>query len=166
VIWDLVFRAGYAVIRRLGPLVMAAIDANLPGFRGFVELPLRGRRTGKSRPAVLTLLVVDGRWYVGHPNGRADWTYNLEAETETEAEAGASEDGTPDRPRLATIELVRPGRHPVRVRPVLLPEGPERTAVIRATARQQPFPANLLYRAARRHILRVGVYYRLESAIS
>jgi hypothetical protein len=155
VIWDLVFRAGYAVIRRLGPLVMAAIDANLPGFRGFVELPLRGRRTGRSRPAVLTLLVVDGRWYVGHPNGRADWTYNLEAEaTGADAEGPGGED--------AEIEMIGAGRPAVRVRPVRLDPGPERDAVIRATARQQPFPANLLYRAARGHILRVGVYYRLE----
>ncbi|HLO34669.1 MAG TPA: hypothetical protein VK194_01240, partial [Candidatus Deferrimicrobium sp.] len=43
-----------------------------------------------------------------------------------------------------------------------LPPGPERDAVIRSTAVQQPFPANVLYRAARRHIAAVGVYHRLE----
>ncbi len=37
-----------------------------------------------------------------------------------------------------------------------------RDAVILATAEQQPFPANLLYRGARRHILSEGRYFRLK----
>lgn len=43
-----------------------------------------------------------------------------------------------------------------------LEAGPERDAVIVATAEQQPFPANLLYRGARRHILSEGRYFSLE----
>jgi len=50
--------------------------------------------------------------------------------------------------------------HPVRAE--RLPDGDERDAVILATAHQQPFPGNLLYRAARPHILAVGAYFRLE----
>jgi hypothetical protein len=34
--------------------------------------------------------------------------------------------------------------------------------VIRATVHQQPFPGNVFYRAAQRHIAAVGVYHRLE----
>jgi hypothetical protein len=51
-----------------------------------------------------------------------------------------------------------------RQRLVRLPPGPERDAVIRATWSQQPFPADVLYRAARRHVAAVGVYHRLEPA--
>jgi len=47
-----------------------------------------------------------------------------------------------------------------------LKDGPERDAVIAATARQQPFPGNLVYRAAQRHITAVGVYFRLEPSDS
>ena len=42
--------------------------------------------------------------------------------------------------------------------------GVERDAVIFATADQQPFPGNLLYRVARRHILSEGRYFRLDPA--
>ena len=45
---------------------------------------------------------------------------------------------------------------------VPLGSGAERDAVIRATGEQQPFPANVLYRCARRHILSEGRYFRLE----
>lgn len=38
----------------------------------------------------------------------------------------------------------------------------ERDAVILVTSEQQPFPGNLMYRAARRHILSEGRYFRLE----
>jgi hypothetical protein len=48
------------------------------------------------------------------------------------------------------------------VRAIRLRSGPERESVIRATWSQQPFPANLMYSAARDHVRRVGVYFRLE----
>ena len=51
---------------------------------------------------------------------------------------------------------------PFEVTATPLPNGPERDAVIQATAEQQPFPGNLIYRAARRHILSEGRYFRLE----
>jgi hypothetical protein len=93
---------------------------------------------------LIGLIQVSGRWYVGHPNGEVAWTANLRA-------AG--------RGRLAP----RPdARIDVVAEP--LDAGPERTAVILATAEQQPFPGNLMYRAARRHILSEGRYFRLEPA--
>jgi hypothetical protein len=141
--WRVTWRAAYALIRLLDPLVRSYRELGLPGLDPIVELRIRGRRTGRDRGVLVTLLPLDGRVYVGHPNGSASWIRNLEATGE------------------ATI-LIR-GEPPARVRATALPAGDERTAVIRATARLQPFPANLLYRAARGHILRVGRYVRLES---
>jgi hypothetical protein len=92
----------------------------------------------------VTLIVVDGGWYVGHPNGEAGWMRNAEA--------------------AGWVDIEPAGRHGSRFGVLRLPAGTERDAVIRATATQQPFPANLLYRAARRHVAAVGVYHRLEPA--
>ena len=36
--------------------------------------------------------------------------------------------------------------------------------MIRATFRQHPFPGNVLYWLARRHVRAVGTYYRIEPA--
>ena len=90
------------------------------------------------------LLRVDGRWYVGHPNGEVGWTANLR-------EAGRAT--IAPRPE-STFDVTATALDP----------GPERDAVIVATADQQPFPGNLVYRAARRHILSEGRYFRLEPA--
>jgi hypothetical protein len=90
------------------------------------------------------LLRVDGAWYLGHPNGEVGWTANLRAA------------------RRATV-APRPETS-FEVTAVPLDPGPERDAVIVATAEQQPFPGNLVYRAARRHILSEGRYFRLERA--
>jgi hypothetical protein len=57
-----------------------------------------------------------------------------------------------------------PGRTGPRHRVTRLEPGSERDGVIRATWVQQPFPANLLYRAARAHVAAVGVFLRLEPA--
>ena len=100
-----------------------------------------GRRSGVVRTYPLSILVANGRWYVGHPNGRSQWVHNLAA-------AGG-----------ATV--TRGGRR-IQVSAVELPDCRERDAAIRATA-QQPLPANLLYRAGRRHVAAVGTYFRLET---
>jgi len=141
-LWRGVFRANYALLRRIDPLVAAWWRR--VGIGITCRLTVRGRRTRRQRSLLLGLITVDGRWYVGHPNGAVAWTGNLEA-------AGQ-----------ATIS--RSGGDSQRVRATRLPDGPERDAVVVATGRQQPFPGNLLYRAARRHILAVGVYFRLEPA--
>ena len=78
---------------------------------------------------------------VRHPNGETAWLRNIAASGWLEVDPAAA--------------------HGRRFRVERLPPGAERDAVIEATARQQPFPANLLYRAARRHVAAVGVYVRL-----
>lgn len=91
---------------------------------------------------LLGLLRVGDRIYLGHPNGDVAWTRNLES-------AGVGE----LRPR---------GFAPLTVRPVRLPPGAERDAAIAATWHQHPFPGNVLYYLARRHISAVGTFFRLE----
>lgn len=143
--WRIALRASYAIVRHLGPLVRLIVAADAPTFsERILELKLIGRHTGRSRTVLVTLIRLGGNWYVGHPNGRAGWLANLES----------------SGPVWATVL----GQAPVCVESVPLTLGPERTAVIRETARQQPLLARTLYRAAQRHVLRAGVYHRLELA--
>lgn len=139
--WKATFRLFYAVIGALDPLLRWRWARAGIGITSL--LTVRGRRTGRERSVLVGLISVGGRRYVGHPNGEVAWTANLRA-------AGGA--------RLAP----RPGDE-VDVVAEALGAGTERDAVIRATSEQQPFPANLLYRAARRHILSEGRYFRLES---
>jgi hypothetical protein len=140
--WSVVFRASYRLIRLLDPLIASWIANGLPGLEGVVELRTVGRRSGLPRRMLVTLMTVDGHGYVGHPNGPAEWTRNIAAAGWVEVDPSG-----PTGPRYAVH---------------ILPAGAERDAVIRATWTQQPFPANLLYRAARRHVAAVGVYHRLD----
>lgn len=142
--WSLVWRAGYRLVRLLDPLIRSWIANGLPGLGGIVEIRTVGRRTGRPRSVLVTLLRVDGTWAVGHPNAEAAWIRNAEA-------AGWIE-----------VEPAPPGGPRCRVS--RLPDGPERDAVIRATWSQQPLPANLLYRAAAGHVAATGVYLRLVPA--
>ena len=139
--WSVVFRVAYRLLRLLDPLLRSWLANGLPGLDGIVEIRTVGARSGRLRSSLLTLLVVDGRGYVGHPNGAAAWIRNATAAGWLEIDV----DGAPQR-RAFTV----------------LPDGRERDAVIRATWRQQPFPANLLYRAASRHVAAVGVFARLD----
>jgi hypothetical protein len=104
------------------------------------EVVIVGRSTGLARRYPLSVLKVGEHLYIGHPNGRSQWVRNL-------VTAGS-----------ATV--VR-GTQPLTVRAIELEDCAERDAVVQATA-QQPFPANLLYRAGRRHVAAVGTYFRLE----
>ena len=140
VAWNAAFHAAYALIRLMDPLLRWTWFSVGLGITS--RLTVRGRRTGRERSVLVGLIRVDGRWYVGHPNGDVAWTRNLRS-------GGAA--------RLAP----RP-EAPVDVAAAPLGDGAERNAVIVATAEQQPFPANLLYRGARRHILSEGRYFRLE----
>ena len=142
-IWSLVFRVAYRVVRLLTPLIHRSWRSNAPGLDRVVELDLVGRRTGRARPMLVTLLSVDGVQYVGHPNGASEWTRNLEA--------------------AGSVRVVEADGSARTVRPIRLTPGPERESVVRATRSQQPFPASLLYSAGREHVRRVGVYFRLES---
>jgi len=147
--WRIGFRVMYRVIRLFDPLVRSALALGLPGLDGVVRIAAPGRRSGRTRRTLVTLLRVGDRWYVGHPNGHTGWTRNAEAAGEIELDPAPPRGGAAARNR-ATVGVT-----------LLLPS-PDRTAVIEATRSQQPFPGNLVYRAAHRHILAVGVYFRLE----
>jgi len=138
--WNVVFRAAYAFIRIMDPLLRWTWFSVGLGITSRVSV--RGRRTGRERSVLVGLIRLDGRWYIGHPNGEVAWTRNL-------------------RSSLSARVAPRP-EAPVDVAAAPLEAGPERDAVIVATAEQQPFPANLLYRGARNHILSEGRYFRLE----
>jgi deazaflavin-dependent oxidoreductase (nitroreductase family) len=140
-VWAVVFRVSYRFIRLLDPLIRSWIANGAPGLDGIVELRTVGRRTGRPRRTLVTLLRVDDRFYVGHPNGTAAWLTNLLA--------------------AGWVDVEPPGAAGPRYAVDRLPPGPERDGVIRATWTQQPFPANLLYRVARRHVAAAGEYVRL-----
>ncbi len=138
--WTIWFRIQYRLIRYADPLVRAWLGR--PGLADTVELIVPGRMTGRPRPVLVGLLELEGRWYVGHPNGPAQWTRNLEA-------AGSA-------------QVRRPGLDPVAVRAARLAAGPERTAAIHATFRQHPVGGREIYHLAHGHIEAVGTFYRLE----
>ncbi len=141
VVWTIVWRFLYRLIRLLDPLLRSWIANGMPGFDGVVELRFVGRRSGRPRHVLVTLLSQEGRWYVGHPNGLTNWQRNIEAS--------------------GWVAVEPPAAHGSRFTVERLGSGPERDAVIAATGVQQFFPANVLYRRSRRHIAAVGVYHRL-----
>ena len=134
--WDRFFRVFFATTPHRLMRGVRKVSASSP----IEELVVVGRKTGKERHHLVTLLEIDGRMYVGHPNHRSQWARNLEA-------SGGV--------------LLRRGFSPTPVRAIWLDPGRERSAAIAAAGRQ-PFPAGLVYHAARRHIEAVGAYYRLE----
>ena len=140
--WRLWFRAMYRVLRWLDPFLRWWWRSDLPPLGRSIVVEVAGRRSGRPRSVLVTLLVVDGVGYVGHPNGAAAWTRNVEG--------------------AGLVTLVDHLGGVSRRRAVRLGRGPERDAVIRATWSQQPFPGNVIYSLARRHVRAVGVYFRLE----
>jgi hypothetical protein len=139
--WSRAFRVFYWFVTRLGPLVRPWVER--VGLGNVVELIVPGRRTGRRIVVLLGLLEVGGERYIGHPNGPANWTRNLDA-------AGG---GT----------LLTTHQPPVEVQFDLLPSGAERDRVISATWHQHVYPGNVIYWLARRHIVAVGRYYRIRS---
>ena len=137
--WTLIFRAAYAVLRVVDPILRRSWLTTGLGITS--RLTVRGRRSGRERGVLVGLITSGGNWYVGHPNGEVAWTANL---------------------RSASVARVSPAPGTeVDVTAEALEAGPERDGVIVAAGQQQPFPANLLYRAARRHIGSEGRYFRL-----
>jgi hypothetical protein len=134
----------YRFLRLIDPLIRSWIAHGFGGLDGVVEVRIPGRRTGETRANLVTILRVGKTWYIGHPNGDTAWTRNAEA--------------------AGTVTIDPPAAHGGAFSVVRLEPGGERDAVIKATHRQQPFPANLVYRAAFRHITAVGVYFRLVPA--
>lgn len=137
--WSRIFRATYAALRLLDPAIRAWYGTF--GLGNLVELQVPGRRTGRRRSTLLGLLRASDGLYLGHPNGEVSWTRNL-------ASAGEGELRWRDGPHVF-------------FRPVRLEPGEERDAAILATD-QHPFPGSFLYRAGRRHVRAVGVFFRLE----
>ena len=139
--WAVTFRLAYAILRLLDPFLRWTWFSVGIGITS--KLTVRGRRSGRERSVLVGLLRANGAWYVGHPNGEVAWTANLRD--------------------ARTARLIPRPEASLDVTAVPLNHGPERSAVILATAEQQPFPGNLLYRAARRHVLSEGRYFRLEA---
>lgn len=138
--WTYGFRVLYRILGWLDrPLSLVWLGY---GLGNVVQVTIAGRRTGRPRRILLGLLAADGGWYLGHPNGPAQWTRNLDA-------AGGR------------LLLSWPGQAFVAFHAELLGPGSERDRAIQATG-QHPFPGNLIYALARRHVRAVGRYYRLE----
>jgi hypothetical protein len=132
----------YRALGRLDPLIERAWRRF--GVGNVVRVVIVGRRSGQPRAIFLGLLHVGGRRYLGHPDIACAWTLNLDT-------AGGGElEGRDGRREPFTATL--------------LPSGPEREAVIRATFRQHPFPGTVLYWLFRRHVRAVGRFYRIGEA--
>lgn len=128
------------MVARLQPIVRPWVER--VGLGNVVELVVAGRRTGRRHVVLLGLLQVDGERYLGHPNGQANWTRNLDA--------------------AASATLVSTHQPPVEIHADLVPPGEERNRVVVATWSQHVFPGNVIYWLARRHIFAVGRYYRIR----
>ena len=111
------------------------------GLGNLVRVTLVGRRSGEPRTLFLGILRVGEGRYLGHPDVACTWTTNLDAAAGGELEW---RDGSRER---FTATLLEPGS--------------ERDAVIRATFHQHPFPGGVLYWLGRRHVRKVGRFYRL-----
>ena len=138
--WRAAWPAFYRLIRVFEPITLRLTRRF--GLGDTVELAVRRPASATSRPVLVGLLRVRGDWYVGHPNGSCRWTRDLDRSPEA----------------VVSAAWLRP----TIVRAVLLPAGEERSDAIGATYRQHPFPGNVLYWLARRHIRAVGRYYRLD----
>lgn len=143
--WRVALRVMYRGLRLIDPLIRSWRANDLPGLDGVVEVSIAGRNSGRLRATLITILRVGDEWYLGHPNGETAWTRNAEA--------------------AGVVRIEPPSAHGSAFGVVRLPSGSERDAVIEATRAQQPFPANLIYRAASRHIAAVGIYFRLVPAV-
>lgn len=135
--WFLVLQ--YAAIGLLDPAIRWFWRSF--GLGNVIDVEIVGRRSGRPRRVLLGLLRDGNRWFLGHPNGHVAWTRNLEA-------AGR-----------ATLRFR--GLPEVPVAAHRLPDGDLRDRAIRSTG-QHPFPGNLVYRLARRHIRRAGVFFAIE----
>jgi hypothetical protein len=139
--WRHAFNVQYRLLARLDPLIRAVWRRR--GIGNILELRV-ARRDGKGdRRRLLGLLHAGEGLYLGHPNGEAGWTRDLEA-------AGR-----------ATLRY--PNGVDFHFSATRLPPGSERESAIRSTG-QHPFPGNFTYWLGRGHVRRFGVFFRLESA--
>lgn len=132
----------YRALARLDPWIEPAWRR--VGIGNVVRVVVVGHRSGLPRAVFLGVLRVGDRRYLGHPDVACAWTRNLEA-------AGGGE-----------LEGRDGSREPFRAR--LLPPGPERDGVVRATFTQHPFPGGPIYWLFRANVRANGRFYRLEPA--
>jgi deazaflavin-dependent oxidoreductase (nitroreductase family) len=135
-LWSAIF---WMLFRGAPRSLMERIRRSMPAAP-MEEVLVVGRKSGTERSYLLTLIDVDSRWAIGHPNGRSQWVRNLEA-------AGRA------------VVVHRDGSR-TEAAATLLPDGPERDAAIAFVGRQ-PFPAGPIYRHGRKHVTAVGCYFRL-----
>ena len=138
--WRRALPAMYALIKVFDPVIRPWWRSIGLGLGDIVELRVVGRRSGRYRRVLLTLLHDRGQWILGHPNGDVAWTLNLAA--------------------AETADLAFRRRAPIPIRARRL-TGDGHDAAIAATD-QQPFPGSLVYRLARPHIRAVGVYFAID----
>lgn len=72
-------RAALGFFRLVNPLGRRMITAGVPTGAPNVLLTVRGRRSGVARTVPVTLLDLDGRWYVQATYGAGGWARNLRA---------------------------------------------------------------------------------------
>ena len=138
--WRRVFNVQYRLLAWSDPAIRRVWRRN--GIGNILELRV-ARRGGKGeRRRLVGLLHAGEGLYLGHPNGDAGWTRDLEAA----GEGVLRYHNGVDWPFWA----------------VRLAPGDERDNAIRATG-QHPFPGNFVYRLGRGHVRRQGVFFRLES---
>ena len=138
--WRRALPVMYALIKLLDPLIRSWWRSIGFGLGDIVELRVVGRRSGRYRRVLLTLLHDGGQWILGHPNGDVAWTRNLEA--------------------AGTADLAFRRRAPIPIRARRL-TGAAHDAAVAATD-QQPYPGKIVYRLARAHIRAVGAYFAID----
>ena len=89
--WDRFFRVFFKTTPHRLMRGVRKVSASSP----IEELVVVGRKTGKERHHLLSLIDVDGRLYVGHPNHRSQWARNLEAARRRAAPARVRADAGP-----------------------------------------------------------------------
>ena len=138
--WRYLFNLQYRLLAWFDPAIRAVWRRG--GIGNILELRV-ARRDGKGeRRRLLGLLHAGEALYLGHPNGDAGWTRDLEAARE------------------ATFRY--PNGAEWHFSAVRLAPGAERERAIKATG-QHPFPGNFTYWLGRGHVRRFGVFFRLES---
>ena len=142
--WRTAFRVLYWFLAAMDPLIRS-VWLNV-GIGNVVELRVDKRDGTGVRLRLVGLLHAGTELYLGHPSGHVGWTRDLEAAGE----------GVLRWPNGDEVDF-RATR--------LRASDDQREQAIRAT-NQHPFPGNLIYRLARGHVRREGVFFRLDAALT
>lgn len=138
--WRRVFNVQYRLLAWFDPAIRVVWRRY--GIGNILELRVTRRDGRGERRRLVGLLHAGEGLYLGHPNGDAGWTRDLQAAGEGVLRYPNGTDWHFTASRL--------------------PVGDERESAIRATG-QHPFPGNLVYRLGRGHVRKEGVFFRLEA---